>query len=137
MAVTVLLKLAALTGEARYSDAVEAQLRALQPILGQHPTGFGQWLTAAAFALGQPREIALVADPAEAGGLLDIIFRPYRPFQVVALKRPGDDSPVPLLAGREQLQGLATAAVCRNFTCRLPVTDAQALKAQLDDAGLL
>jgi uncharacterized protein YyaL (SSP411 family) len=137
MAATVLLKLAALTGEARYSEPAEGQLRALQPILGQHPTGFGQWLAAAAFALGQPREIALVADPPTAGDFLDIIFRPYRPFQVVALKRPGDDSPVPLLAGREQLQALPTVAVCFNFTCRLPVTDPQALRAQLDNVGLL
>jgi uncharacterized protein YyaL (SSP411 family) len=112
-------------------------LRAVQPILGQHPTGFGQWLTAAAFALGEPREIALVADPAAAAVFLDVIFHPYRPFQVVALKGPGDDSPVPLLAGREQINGLPTAAVCHNFTCRLPVTDPQALRAQLDDVGLI
>jgi uncharacterized protein YyaL (SSP411 family) len=137
MAVTVLLKLAALTGETRYAEVAEVQLRGLQPILGQHPTGFGQWLAAAAFALGEPREIALVADPATAGEFLDVVFRPYRPFQVVALKQPGGDSPVPLLAGREQIQGLPTAAVCLNFACRLPVTDPQALRAQLDDAGLL
>ncbi len=137
MAVTALLKLAALTGETRYSDAAAAQLRALQPILGQHPTGFGQWLSAAAFALGEPREIALVADPAAAEDFLDVIFRPFRPFQVVALKNPGAVSPVPLLAGREQIQGLPTASVCFNFTCRLPVTDPQALAAQLVEAGLI
>ncbi|MEP7356254.1 MAG: thioredoxin domain-containing protein, partial [Anaerolineales bacterium] len=134
MAVTVLLRLAAFTGESRYTDAAEAQLRALQPILGQHPTGFGQWLTALAFSLGQPREIALVAEPAEAGPLLEVVFRPYRPFKVVALKRPGEESPVPLLAGREALDGRPTAAVCYNFTCRLPVTEPEALKAQLETA---
>ena len=44
----------------------------------------------------------------------------------------GAASPIPLLAGREAVGGRATAAVCYNFTCRLPVTDPQALRAQLE-----
>jgi hypothetical protein len=63
--------------------------------------------------------------------LLQTVFAPYRPFKVVALKRPGDESPVPLLAGREQINGRATAAVCYNFACRLPVTDPAELAEQL------
>jgi uncharacterized protein YyaL (SSP411 family) len=134
MAATVQLKLAAFTGEARYAEAAESQLRALQPILGQHPTGFGQWLTALAFALGEPREIALVANAAEVGPFLDVVNDPYRPFKVVAWKRPGDESPVPLLAGREQVQERPTAYVCQSFACRLPVTDPESLRSQLDEA---
>jgi hypothetical protein len=137
MAVTVLLRLAALTAEPRYSDIAEAALRSVQPILAQYPAGFGQWLCALAFALGQPKEIALVGDPASSDmrALLDVIFGVYRPFKVVALKRPGEASPIPLLSGREMKDGRATAAVCYNFACRLPVTDAEALRAQLDEAA--
>ncbi len=135
MAATVLLKLAALTAEPRYSEVAESMLRSVQPILGQYPTGFAQWLCALSFALGQAREIALVGDPARADmrALLEVAFGGYRPFQVVALKRPDADSPVPLLAGREMKDGKATAAVCYNFACRLPVTDAEALAAQLNE----
>ncbi len=134
MAATVLLKLAALTGEARYRDAAEAALRGVQPALAQYPTAFGQWLTALAFALSEPREVALVGDPAEPGmqALLSVVFGAYRPFQVVALQRPGEPATVPLLEGRTPLDGQPTAAVCRNFTCRLPVTDPGALQAQLE-----
>jgi uncharacterized protein YyaL (SSP411 family) len=135
MAVTVLLRLAALTGESRYAETAEAALRAIQPVLSQYPTAFAQWLSALCFALGSPREVALVgrteADP-EMGAMLDVVFRPYRPFQVVALKRPGEVSQIPLLANRDPIDGRATAFVCANFTCRLPVTDAAALRQQLD-----
>ena len=136
MLATVLLKLALLSGAgAQYAEVAEESLRSLQPVLGEHSTAFGQWLTALAFALGQPREIALVGDPAgdaRMQALLAVVFDAYRPFKVVALKRPGEESPVALLSGREQIAGQATAAVCYNFACRLPVTEPEALRAQLD-----
>jgi len=135
MAVTVLLKLAAYSGDARYAEAADEALTSVQPVLAQYPTGFAQWLIALTFRLGQPREVALVGDQAGDPGLaalLAVVFGAYRPFQVVALKSPGAASPIPLLAGREPLGGRATAAVCYNFTCRLPVTDPQALRAQLE-----
>jgi uncharacterized protein YyaL (SSP411 family) len=134
MLTTVLLKLAALSGEARYAETAEAGLRSLQPVLAEHPTAFAQWLVALAFAVAQPREIALVGDPAEPGtrALLAVVYGAYRPFQVVALKRQGEEPPVPLLAGREAIGGQPTAAVCYNFACRLPVTDAEALRSQLE-----
>jgi uncharacterized protein len=137
MLATVLLKLAALSGHAKYAESAEAALGALQPIVSQHPTAFGQWLVALSFALSQPREIALVGDPRAPAtqALLDVVYSGYRPFQVVALKRPGDEPPVPLLAGRAQLDGQPTAAVCFNFACRLPVTDPNALLAQLEAAA--
>jgi len=39
---------------------------------------------------------------------------------------------VPLLEGREAVGGKATAYVCRNYACELPVTDRAALARQLD-----
>ena len=137
MAATVLLKLTLLTAEMRYAEIAADALRAVQPILTQHPTAFAQWLCAAAFALGEAREVALVGDPArdDMRALLQVIFGSYRPFKVVALKRPGEASPVPLLASREQIGGKATAAVCFNFACRLPVTEAAMLKEQLEEKG--
>jgi uncharacterized protein YyaL (SSP411 family) len=39
---------------------------------------------------------------------------------------------VPLLAGRTLVAGAPAAYVCRDFTCRLPVTDSMELRAALD-----
>ncbi len=134
MAATVLLKLALYTGEARYAETAAQAMRVVGPMLARYPTGFGQWLSALTFALGEAKEVALVGDPAQADtrALLDVVFGAYRPFKVVALKRPGEASPIPLLDGRELREGKATAAVCVNFACQLPVTEADALRKQLE-----
>jgi uncharacterized protein YyaL (SSP411 family) len=137
MAATVMLKLAALGGEARFSEAAEAALRSVQPALAQYPTAFAQWLTALTFALGEPREVALVGGRSDPGtrALLNVVREGYRPFQVVALQEPGQAAQVPLLAGREAVGGKPTAYVCLHFTCRLPVTEPQALREQLAAAA--
>ena len=46
MATTVLLRLAALTGEGRYRTAAERALASVGPYLARYPTGFAQWLIA-------------------------------------------------------------------------------------------
>jgi len=44
MAVTVLLKLAGFTNDMRYADVAHQALAQMQPMMAQHPLGFGQWL---------------------------------------------------------------------------------------------
>jgi uncharacterized protein YyaL (SSP411 family) len=133
MAAWVLLRLAALTGGGRYRDLAEEALRQVQPMAGAYPTAFARWLSALDFALSRPREIAIVGDPAEPDtrALLEVVSKPYRPNQVVAVGPGGERSPIPLLAGRERRGGRATAYVCENLTCRMPVTTPAELTAQL------
>jgi uncharacterized protein YyaL (SSP411 family) len=133
LAATVLFKLGALMGERRYTEAAERALATVAPMLARYPTGFGQWLIATTFMLGQPKEVALVGDPAQTDmrALLAVVFDDFRPFKVVALKRNGETAPIPLLEGREQRDGQATAFVCVNFACMLPVTEAEELRKQL------
>jgi uncharacterized protein YyaL (SSP411 family) len=132
-----LLRLGALTGEGRYTDLAEAALRLVQPLLARNPVFFAQWLSALDFAVSAPREVALIGDPAAADtrALLQVVYGPFRPHQVVALARPGEASPVPLLADRPALDGRATVYVCQNFACRMPVTEPAALEAQLKAGG--
>ncbi len=131
MAATVLLKLGAFTGEGLYTDAAERALKLVQPALGSAPTGFAQWLSALDFALGEPKEIAIVGD-GDADRLLDVVFGGYRPNQVVAFVRDGNNADIPLLAGRTSLDGQAIAYVCGNFVCHLPVTEPEALTEELN-----
>lgn len=135
LAATVLLKLAALTGEPRYADAAEKMLRQVQPVLARYPTGFGQWLVALSFALGSAREIAVVGDPndEETQAMLAIVWSAFRPFQVTAAG--GADSPLPLLRGRTKIDGRATAYVCEHFVCQRPVNDAEGLRKLLEAAS--
>lgn len=130
MATMMLFKLAAYTGEAKYADAAEPAVAPLQPALAQAPTGFAWWLNALEFELAPPKEIAVVGENAQP--LLDVVFAEYRPNQVVAYARDADASAIPLLEERSTQDGKATAYVCENFACQMPVTETEALKAQLN-----
>jgi uncharacterized protein YyaL (SSP411 family) len=133
MAATVLLKVAALTGAARYRAAADAALRLSTPYLARYPSAFSQWLIAAELAIGPVVEVAIVGDPADPATvrLLEPAFARFQPGLVIAAGREHRPSAVPLLQGRFALGGRPTAFVCRHFACRQPVNEPEALAALL------
>ena len=90
MAATVLLRLAALTGEGRYRDAAERAIGTVASYMTRYPTGFAQWLVAASFAAGDAVEVAVIGDPADDAtrDLLGPVWSEWRPFQVLAAASP-------------------------------------------------
>jgi uncharacterized protein YyaL (SSP411 family) len=133
MAARVLVRLAALTGDAPSRAAAERALGQVTSYLARYPTGFGNWLSAFALVVDGIAEVAVVGDPADPAtrALLAEVHRGGRPNVVVAVSATPDASAVPLLAGRATIEGRPTAYVCREFACRLPVTEAGALADQL------
>ncbi len=133
MAAHVLLRLGLYTGEGRYWDTAERMVGGLYEAMARYPSAFAHWLGAAAFILGQPQEIAIIGDTvaSDARALLNEIFDRYRPNVVVACGED-DAATLPLLANRPQLDGRATAYVCRRFVCRQPVAEPAALAEQLE-----
>jgi uncharacterized protein YyaL (SSP411 family) len=136
MAATVLLRLAAWTGEARYREAAEGALASVGPYLTRYPTGFAQWLVAMTFAAADVDEVAIVGelDDGATRALLEPAWATWRPAQVLAAAGTDDASRsvVPLLADRPAIDGRATAYVCHGFVCDLPVHDPAALAARLE-----
>jgi hypothetical protein len=137
MATLVLLRLAALTGEGAYRTAAERAIRQVTAFAARYPSGFANWLTAIDFALAPVVEVAIVGEPGspEVEALLTPVFDGFRPHQVVAVASEPAASAVPLLRNRDRIDGKATAYVCRDFACRLPVTEPDALRAQLGEAA--
>jgi uncharacterized protein YyaL (SSP411 family) len=133
MATTVLLRLAALTGDARYRTAAERALATVGPYLARYPTGFAQWLCALELAHAGITEVAIIGEREddEVRGLLRVADGGYHPFRVLAVSAAPEASVVPLLVGRFALHGRATAFVCRDFACRQPVHEPEALDALL------
>lgn len=86
-------------------------------------------MCALSFELAPPKENAIVGENAQP--LLNVVFGEYRPKQVVAWKRDGAESMIPLLEERVAEDEKATAYVCQHFACQMPVMDAEALKIQL------
>jgi len=129
--------LAALTGEERYERHALSALRPIADLMSRHPTAFGRFLCALDFHLGPRVEIALVAPTKveETAPLAEEVFGRWLPNLVAAGMVSGHRegaAGVPLLEGRAAIDGKATAYVCRNYACELPVTDRAALAKQLD-----
>lgn len=111
-----LLRLARLTGESSYLDAASSLIALLHPIAPRHPLAFGHLLRAMDFFVAPVREVALAGPTDE---LAAVVRRGYFPHVVLA---GGGGDAVPLLADRPAVDDGATAYVCENFTCQMPVT---------------
>ena len=106
-------------------------------LMTRYPSGFGRFLCAHDFNVGPVVEVALVGLSHQAlRPLAAEVFGRFLPNRVVA-GAVGEDAPqragLPLLEGRVPVDGKATAFVCRNYACELPVTDASALAGQLEN----
>jgi uncharacterized protein YyaL (SSP411 family) len=127
-----LLGYAALTGSEPHRAAAETALGAAGAVADRAPQAFGWALAVTEALLDGPREVAVVGrgdDPGRAA-LHATALASTAPGRVISVGPP--DAPgVPLLAGRDLIDGEATAYVCRNFACALPTTDQDVLSRQL------
>ncbi|MBI3408566.1 MAG: thioredoxin domain-containing protein [Planctomycetes bacterium] len=130
MAVTGLLRLQKLTGDAKLLEKVERTLLLFSGLLTSSPMAAGQMLNALDFHLGPVDEIAIVGD-SSANDILEVlrlVRQPFWPNKVVALARPGAEKVVPLLHSKEAL-GAVTTYVCRDCSCQSPVIGIEAARA--------
>jgi hypothetical protein len=98
---------------------------------------FSAMLSALSFHLGPPKEVAVVGNPKanETQALLKVLRERFLPDTVVAAADPDMAAVlgkrIPLLASRTAAGNRASAYVCRNMTCQLPVHTPQDLTALL------
>ena len=136
MAVTGLLRLAKLTGDADLLDKATRTLQLFRGLMGRSPSAAGQMLIALDFYLGPVQEIAVVGEAAnpEVIEVLRHLRQPFRPHQVIAWKAASEsEAMLPLLHDRPALAAVTTY-VCENFTCQTPLIGAKALR---DASGFL
>ena len=121
LAAVALLRLGALVGEPRYEERARVIIELVAGPIVQHPTAFAHLLAAVDLTTTSIIEVAVVGDRPE---LVRAVQAQYLPNAVLAWGEPYTS---PLFQGRDE--GLAY--VCENYACKQPVSDADALLAQL------
>ncbi|HEX3268168.1 MAG TPA: thioredoxin domain-containing protein [Gaiellaceae bacterium] len=119
----VLLRLARIYGDDELESRAVGVLRLLGSSLGRGPTEFAHALNALDLYLATPKEIAVVGPPESE--VARAALEPFDPNVVVAF---GPAEGVPLLEGKELIDGKPAVYVCERFACRAPVTEVAELQ---------
>ncbi len=130
-AIHALALLGELTGEPRYTDRAESAAHSAGAIAERAPR-FAGWLLADAITRTTGAvQVAIVGDAGPERSALMATAHRLAPAGSVVVAGVPDQPGFALLADRTAIGGRPTAYVCRHFVCRLPVTDPDALAAQL------
>jgi hypothetical protein len=121
IAAVALLRLGALTGEARYSNHAEQILRLLGRVIPQAPSAFSNALAAVDMVASGMTEIAIVGDRPD---LVRAVRARWLPNAVLAWGQPYD-SPL----WQQRADGFAY--VCQHYVCQIPTDSVEGLVAQL------
>jgi uncharacterized protein YyaL (SSP411 family) len=127
VAADVLLRIVKLTGEEKYERFAIATLRLAASQIRKHPQAFGRALSALEFHLSGSKEVVIVGD--SHNELERAVAMRYMPNLVVvsSMEPEADEASIPLLKDRVMIDGKATAYVCENFICKMPVNSSEEL----------
>jgi uncharacterized protein YyaL (SSP411 family) len=136
LACSLLLQLGSLTGNTSYMIPAESALRAMGHRAATSPSSFAGWLVNMDFSLGPVLQLALLGPPGEErmDEFARVVNQQYLPRLVVASGQPVTKPAPSLLEGRDMVDGLPTAYLCRGFTCNLPTNSPLELKGQIEEA---
>jgi len=118
--VLALLRLARITGKSDFRAAADRALEAFSGRMLAGGAGLPQMLVAQMFAMGKPMEIVLAGPRDRQAEMLAEIRKRFLPNAVVMQASEAPEA-MPAIDDR------ATAYVCENYACKLPVTEAVAL----------
>ncbi len=119
-----LVRLSRITANTAYEKQAQELLRAASDEVSLAPSTSTHLLSALDFSLGPSFEIVLSGDDVTA--MRRAVFTPFVPNKVV-VHRPVRSSPItriaPYTAEQRAIGKKATAYVCTNYACKLPVID--------------
>jgi uncharacterized protein YyaL (SSP411 family) len=136
-----LLTLSHLVADTRWDDRIERTLRLFATRLEQMGRGVPMMAAAlSTYRAGVQQIVIAEGDPSASSGRADdtldrAVAMHYLPFaiqlRVSAAARNGLAGSLPFLAAMQPIAGITAAYVCRDFTCRQPVTTVDALEQEL------
>ena len=117
MLASVLIRLGRIWGDDDLVRHGEGVLRLLAPAMERAPRALAWALCTLDLHLSPPREVAIVGDVR--AEVARAALAGFTPTTVAAV---GPAADVPLLAGKELVNGSTAVYVCERFACRAPVT---------------
>ncbi|MBS1858556.1 MAG: thioredoxin domain-containing protein [Acidobacteria bacterium] len=129
VAVSNLLRLAAITGRGDLRDSAGRALRAFGSRLSHVPVAIPRMLSACEWIEAGAREIVITGE--DAGALVEAVRARFVPHRILlrtdASSRDRVAALAPWAAPMGAAEGRAAAYVCRDYTCKLPVSDPSGL----------
>jgi hypothetical protein len=113
----VLLRLARLWGDDELERRAVGVFRFIAPQIPHAPSAFGHALCALDLHFSPPRELAVIGPPDA-----EVARRELAGFDPNAVIAFGPSESVPLLRGKQYVDGRPAVYVCENFACQAPVT---------------
>ena len=132
-----LWRLSRMTQNLHYEERARALSAGLSGVVGRYPSAFGFFLSAYDFLVGPSFEVVIAGNPEseDAKAMALALRREFTPSTVI-LFRPDGEAPAitelaPFVRYNLSVNGQATAYVCKDYACELPVTTAEEMLAQL------
>ena len=131
LAILDLLRLATISGNSSTRETADHALRAFARKMSEQPTGLPQMLVAYMWSTEKPVQVILAGDrdAADTRAMAAAVERRFIPNRVIVM---AGDAPAEAHQ-MSAVEGRATAYLCENFACQLPVNDLTRFEAMLDE----
>jgi len=126
-----LLRLAAITGDEGFRTTADRTLTAFARKMSEQPAGLPQMLVAYQWSTGKPLQVILAGDrdSPDTQAMAAAAHKRFLPNRVVAMATDAG----PEARAMVPVDGRATAYLCENFACQLPVNDLTKFESMLDE----
>ena len=118
----VLIRLGRIWGDDELERRAAGVFRLIRDAIPRAPSAFGHALCALDLYLAPPRELAVIGTPEDE--VARAALAGFDPDAVVAF---GPSEDVPLLSGKDFVDGRPAVYICERFACQAPVTEPSAL----------
>jgi uncharacterized protein len=122
----LLIELSRLTGKHEWEQLALEPIKHMLEVMHRQPTGFGSLLQALEAHASPMREVAIIGDfeQEDTQALLKVLNSRFLPHVAVVVA-PAGEGYLPVLEQREMIENAATAYVCENLACQLPVNTSE------------
>ena len=124
----LLIRLHYYYGNKKYREIVEASMDKAGTYINQYPHAHSTALFVQNYLSPGPKEIVLVAETKDEA-LRDIVKQAYLPCKILACS--STKMALPILEGKKKVDGKPAVYICKNYTCKEPITDEQVLRETL------